>query len=116
LDTNIAKLLRYPILGRTNIDDPNLRRQLVDVVSKDIATANHAPTACVLEPHHGIRCVDGSNFIQIAICYRCGDVMVERNGTKEEFLIKKDDILLSPASKQLFDKIFREAGIKTDTK
>ena len=107
-------LLGYPILGLVKIDDQNLRQELVSVISKDIAKANHPPTACILEPRHGIRCVDGSNSVLIAICYRCGDVVLEQNGKDENYLIKMDGALLSPSSKKLFEKLFREAGVKTE--
>jgi hypothetical protein len=114
--TNTDTLLHYPILGHAKIDDQNLRRELVSMISKDIAKPNHLPRDCILEPRHGIRCIDGSNSVQIAICYHCGDVLLERNGKDEDYLIKMDGVLLSPASKKLFEKVFREAGIKTDVK
>jgi hypothetical protein len=115
-DTNTNTLLGYPILGHMKITDESLRRELVSTISKDIAKPNHIPRACILEPREGIRCIDGSNSVQIAICYHCGDVWLERNGKDENYLIKMDGWLLSPASKQLFEKIFKEAGIKTDAK
>jgi hypothetical protein len=114
--TNTDTLLRYPILGHVKIDDQNLRRELVNAISQDMANANHPPSACILEPRHGIRCIDGSNSVLMAICYRCGDVVLERNGKEEYFLIKMDWGLLSPASQRLFDKMFKETGIKTDSK
>src|SRR5450432_953384 len=116
LGTNIETLLSYPILGSVKIDDQNLRREIVGAVSEDIANAKHLPTACVLDPRHGIRCIDGSNSVLMAICYRCGDVVLERNGSDEGYLIKMGGALRSPASKQLFDKLFREAGVKTEVK
>jgi hypothetical protein len=88
----------------------------VNAISQDMANANHPPSACILEPRHGIRCIDGSNSVLMAICYRCGDVVLERNGKEEYFLIKMDWGLLSPASQRLFDKMFKETGIKTDSK
>jgi len=114
-DSIANTLLRYPILGHVKINNQNLRLALVNAVSKDIANANHPPTACILAPHHGIHCIDGSNSVLIAICYRCGDVLLERNGKDENYLIKMDS-LFPPDSKQLFEKIFKEAGIKTDEK
>ncbi len=84
------------------------------LASKDISNAKHLQTACILEPRHGIRCIDGSNSVLIAICYRCGDVVLERNGKDDDYSIKMDGTLFSPASKRLFEKVFREAGIRTD--
>ena len=114
LSTNSDTLLRYPILGHVRIDDQNLRQELVNAVSKDIANANHLPTQCVLEPRHGIRCIDGSNSMLVAICYHCGDVVLSRNGKDEGYLIKMDKSL--PDSKKLFQKIFQTAGFKSDVK
>src|SRR5207244_5629814 len=88
LGTNTDTLLRYPILGHVKIDDQNPRQELVSAISKDIANANHLPTACILEPRHGIRCIDGSNSVLIVICYHCGDVVLERNGKNEGYSVK----------------------------
>ena len=112
IKTNSDKIFRYPVLGRVKIDDQNLRRELVVAISKDVAEANHPQFKCMLEPRHGVRCVDGSNTVLIAICYHCGDVVLARNGKNEDYLIKMNGVLLSPASKELFEKIFKEAGIK----
>ena len=90
LTTNSDTILRYPVLGHVKIDDQKLRRELVSAICKDVAEANHSPTACILEPRHGIRCVDGSNSVLIAICYRCGDVVLVKNGKNKDYLIKMD--------------------------
>jgi hypothetical protein len=114
--TNMDTLIGYPILGSVKITDDKLRKELINSVCKDIAEPNHRQYACMLEPRHGIRCIEGTNSILMAICYTCGDVLVERNGKDEYYLIKMNKTLLSPSSKQLFDKIFKSAGVKTDTK
>jgi hypothetical protein len=105
-------LLNYVILGSVMITNRDLRHELVDDVSDDILKANHGHSTCILEPRHGIRCIDGTNSILMAICYHCGDVVVRRNGKDDGYLIKEDG--QSPISKEIFKKIFQEAGVKED--
>jgi hypothetical protein len=113
LTTNVDMALRYPVLGYVKIDNQKTKQELVIAVSKDIAKANHAPTACILEPRHGIRCGEGANAVIMLICYRCGDVVLEQNGKTEDYLIKMGGGFRSPDSMKLFEKIFKEAGIET---
>ncbi|MBW8865090.1 MAG: hypothetical protein JF609_09265 [Verrucomicrobia bacterium] len=114
--TNADVVLGYRVLGTVKIDDRNMRRELVSAVGKDIADANHPPSSCILQPRHGIRCGDGSNAVVMLICYHCGEVLLDENGKSESYLIKTAGNLQSPASMKLFEKIFKEAGIKTDAK
>ncbi len=112
VETNSGTLLDYPILGSVQITNQDLIHELVMAVSYDIGHAFHPATLCGLEPRHGIRCTDGTNSILIAICYQCGEVVVQDNGTKSDYLIK--DNWQSPASRQAFEKIFKQYGIKED--
>ena len=114
LVTNLDTILGYKVLGLAKIDDQKLKQELVNAISKDVAEANHARFKCMLEPRHGIRCVDGSNSVLMAICYHCGDVVVEQNKKEKYYLIKMGESLPSPASMELLEKIFTEAGIKTN--
>lgn len=115
LPTNSDCVLRYPVVGRVSLSDLEKKRELVDLVSSDMAHANHPPYACMLEPRHGIRCGVGSNSMVMLICYHCGDVVLEHDGKSDAYLIKMDGGLRIPASKRMFEKIFKEAGIKTDS-
>ena len=113
--TNADVVLGYHVLGTVKIDDRKMRQELVGAVGKDIAEANHPPSSCMLQPRHGIRCGDGSNAVIMLICYHCGDVLLEQNGKPESYLIKISGNLQSPGSMKLFEKIFKEAGVKTDS-
>lgn len=113
--TNADVVLRYLVLGRVKIDNQKTRQELVNAVGKDIAKANHPPTACILEPRHGIRVGDGTNTMVMLICYRCGDVVLEQNGKTKDYLIKMGSSLRSPNSLKLFERILKQAGIKTDS-
>jgi hypothetical protein len=109
-DTNM--LMGYAILGSVSITNQDLRQELVDAVSYDIRRAYHPPSSCMLEPRHGIRCTNGTNSILMAICYECGDVVVQENGMESGYLIKENR--RSPASRLVFERLFHEANVKED--
>jgi hypothetical protein len=113
--TNVDYAMDYAVLGAVKIDDRMKRQEMVNMVAGDIAGANHPASACMLEPRHGIRCRDGTNTVLVLICYHCGDVEVEQNGKTEYYLIKTGGSLRSPDSMKVFDNIFKEAGVKTDS-
>jgi len=74
----------YPQLGRARIPQGAERTNLVSALYKGIADGGGI--AQCFNPRHGIRATQGSNTVELLICFECGQVYTFSNrGTNEMF-------------------------------
>jgi hypothetical protein len=68
----------YTVLGRAAITDPGERRALVLALDDAIARADEKEAKCEFFPHHAVAAKTGTEVIEIAICFTCGEAYVYR--------------------------------------
>jgi len=93
----------YPNLGSVEIIPTQEKESLLGALAKGVCQF-HWPTACVLEPRHGLRVVSDSGTNDFAICFKCGDVAAYGFGPAESFTTVN--------SRVAFDKFLDEYKLK----
>ncbi len=79
-----AEFKGYPQLGKTDVPAGSDRTNLIAVLYDGIANGN-AIAEC-FNPRHGIRATQGSNTVELLICFECGQVYTFSNrGTNEMY-------------------------------
>lgn len=74
----------YPQLGKTQIPAGNDRTNLISVLYDGIA--NGDAIAMCFNPRHGIRATQGSNTVELLICFECGQIYTFSNrGSNQMF-------------------------------
>jgi hypothetical protein len=68
----------YTVLGRAAITDPGERRALVLALDDAIARADEKEAKCEFFPHHAVAAKTGTEVLEIAICFTCGEAYVYR--------------------------------------
>jgi hypothetical protein len=97
----------YPILGKTEIGDAIQRRNLLDAlyagVPKDEPGVDRAVTGCFI-PRHAIRAVAGTNWVELLICFECGEV-------REFTASGRSECLMGHSPREIFNQTLKEAGV-----
>ena len=98
-------LFGSPVLGKVDVTDPELRRQVMAAVIGD--TNKNPPMAACFYPRHALRVKKGEEVYHIVICFQCsnyesyhGDEKATRRGGP-----------ISSESKPLLNRILSEAGV-----
>jgi hypothetical protein len=60
----------YPILGHAEIKDTKTKGELLAALHKGIEDSNGLAKGC-FNPRHGIRASNGTNWIELVICFEC---------------------------------------------
>ena len=68
----------YKVLGRAVITDAEERRALVFALDDAIARAEEKEAKCEFFPHHGVAARSGTEVLELAICFTCGEAYVYR--------------------------------------
>jgi hypothetical protein len=98
---------RYPILGRTEIKDPELKRKLVAALYaaaeefRKPGVVRDAPSC--FNPRHGIKATSGTNWVELVICFQCEQVVEYRKDGEDWTMLSKE-----PAAH--FNRTLAEAG------
>ena len=93
----------YPVLGKSEIKNPNFAAFLKRSFLNDVANSFDVPPAC-FSPRHGIRVVHEGKELDLIICYECMQFVSRFDG-------ETGGTTLSGLSKAIFDKTLRDAGI-----
>jgi hypothetical protein len=99
---------RRPMLGQTEIKDPELKRKLVAAL---YAAADEyrkpgvdwAIPGC-FNPRHGIKATAGTNWVELVICFQCVQVVEYRNDGEDWTMLSKEPTAL-------FNQTLAEAGV-----
>jgi hypothetical protein len=73
-------LYECPVLGRTAVTDPALRRQVVAAVRRDIGAAQGEQASCFV-PRHVLRVTKGGRTVDLVICFECHNYRAYADGT-----------------------------------
>ncbi|HVU09120.1 MAG TPA: hypothetical protein VHG89_11320 [Verrucomicrobiae bacterium] len=90
----------YPILGSAEIIPIQEKESLLKNFADGIREF-HQPSACILEPRHGLRIISDSETNDFAICFKCGDVAAYNFDLAQNFTI-------GSSSKTVFDNFLDE--------
>lgn len=60
----------YLILTRAKLTNPDLQRELFDLVAQGVRTSDGTVAAC-FNPRHGLRVTRGADVVEFVICYEC---------------------------------------------
>jgi len=107
--TSPTKLYDWEELGRVELTDPAEREQLILALNQGIAESDGTVAGC-FNPRHAILWKDGSESLDLVICFECLSMSVYENGTRGEGHITTS----SPQS--TFDKLLKQHGITLATK
>lgn len=92
----------YPVLGKVEIQDADIRMKLVDALKDGYARRPEVPPACFW-PRHGVRIVEAGRTVDFVICFECNR-LARRSDNLPGGLINSD---VQP----IFDKPLTDAGI-----
>jgi hypothetical protein len=99
------QLYRYPVLGRVEITDPNLRRRIMASVKQDIRRG--AVQNKCFEPRHVLRVKKGNSTVDIVICFKCHNYAMSRDGGPLDGITPS----IGERSQQLLNSILKDAGV-----
>jgi hypothetical protein len=93
----------YPVLGRTEIKDPKRRSELLNALYRGVEKYRGAIPSC-FEPRHGIIATNGTNKVELVICFECVQVAEYADGNYSWSLMSKEP-------RDLFNRTLAEAGV-----
>ena len=104
--TNTVKSLElfhgYEVLGKTEVANLRLRKELVDAFKRGIEEGKGSPPAC-FDPRHGIRVVKSGLTVDFVICFECDTVMEVMSSTRH--------LRVSYSPRDIFNKALKMADL-----
>jgi hypothetical protein len=96
------KIGRFPVLGKVEITDPIVRKQIMSELRKGVIESGSA--ALCFWPRHAIRIVTKGRSIDYIVCFECNQILV-KEGARWKI------ILTSERARSYFNKVLEEAHI-----
>jgi len=93
----------YRVLGKTPIADARQKIALVNTLSEGVAHADSF--AKCFNPRHAIRATQGTNSIDLVVCFECRQVKAY-SGRGDRWIIPTTD-----DPKKLFDEVLKRSGV-----
>lgn len=106
ISKNTELLYECPVLGKVQITDAALKREIISAVKEDIRVGNSRQSKCFY-PRHILRVVKDGQIVDVAICFECHNYKLHRNGAP--FVGYTPSI--GESSKPLLNKILTDAGV-----
>ncbi|MCH8825025.1 MAG: hypothetical protein IH984_16130 [Planctomycetes bacterium] len=91
------------VLGKTAIDDPKKRAELMSALYGGIDKNDDTIADCFI-PRHGIHIVQGEQIIDYLICFECLQVKIYRGD-------KRSSELTSESPRKVFNQYLKDAGL-----
>lgn len=98
-------LFDYPVLGKIEIGDPDLRRKVISAIKADIRSGANG-SKCFW-PRHVLRVVKGGKTIDLVICFECHNFELHKNGEPH----RGNTPPIGESSKTLLNEILTDAAI-----
>jgi hypothetical protein len=92
------------VLGRTAIEDPDVRRKLNEALSNGVRNSGNMAAKC-FNPRHAIRVTLGDEVIDFVICFECRQVAVFTGNSEAEWFLTSD------LPQAVFDDVLKQAGV-----
>ena len=102
------KFHAYPVLGRVEIKDAKQKAELLGALYKGVADSDGAVAAC-FNPRHGIRAVNGTNWIELVICFECAYM-------QEYGSASGDGATTTKSPTETFNRTLKQAGLPITTR
>lgn len=94
----------YKVLGRTRVQEPQLKDQLLAAIRQGISESAGAVAVC-FNPRHGVRAISGRSVVDLVICFECLQIQPYLDG-------KQVDTALTTRSPQaLLDQVLRSSNV-----
>jgi hypothetical protein len=97
------KFARYPLLGKVEITDAKVRRELMSVLRLGVAQHYGAVAKCFW-PRHAIRIITNGRTIDYIICFECEQI-IEKEGEKWRRIPTTD------SARDYFNSVLQQHGI-----
>src|SRR5262249_35691856 len=94
------------VLGETEIKDPKRRSELLEALYKGVEpyeTGDWALPDCFF-PRHGIKATDGTNWVELVICFECKQIVEDSNKGHTSTMVTDEP-------RDLFNRTLQEAGV-----
>jgi len=104
------KLIRWKVLGRTTIEDPDARRRLIAALERGAAENDDGPADCFW-PRHAFSTTHDGHRYDILVCFECLQVEVYRERKKQNAY----SFLTSESPQPIFDQVLKDAGVPLDS-
>lgn len=95
---------RYPVLGKVEIKDPQIRQALCSALKHGVKSASGDVHGCFW-PRHALRVVFNGRTVDYLICFECERVHVFEGSSAT-------DMPVNTSSQPVFDQSLRDAGLK----
>jgi hypothetical protein len=99
-------LYECAVLGRVEITDPALRREVIAAVKRDIRNP-YSPQSKCFKPRHVLRIVKGGRTVDVVICFECHGYEVHRDNAPRVGPTPR----IGESSNPLLNKILTDAGV-----
>jgi hypothetical protein len=93
----------WRVLGRTPVDDPNARRQVIDALNRSIQENKGLAAACFV-PRHGLRASAGGRTVDLVICFQCFQIRYYDGQAQ-------GGVLTTASSRALLNRLLRQANV-----
>lgn len=93
----------HRVLGRIEITDAKRKNDLLAELYRGVENSQASPAAC-FNPRHGVVAVQGTNRVQLLICFECDQGTEFSESGQKWFSIGKEP-------RELFDRTLTEAGV-----
>ncbi len=91
----------YPVRRERVVSDPRLKAELRAAINDAIASNNGVAAKCFI-PHHGLRVSQGSQTVDLVICFGCRRLAVYSGQTSSSSIIAA-----KPGTEALFDRALK---------
>ena len=98
-------MCRFPVLGKVEITDADLRGAIVSALKQGAKTRH--PMAACYKPRHVIRAEKGGRTVDVVICFECGNYRVHR--AEDGKLVGGGR--MSRVGEALLNKLLTDAGV-----
>jgi len=111
--TSGENLHGWPVIGKTNISDPQKRKAIVNSLQSAVATGkSRIPMAKCFDPRHAIRVKRYGMTVDYLICFEC--LRVRKYWFSWGAFTQGDDMSTKQAPQKTLNFYLKEAGIALD--
>jgi hypothetical protein len=80
VESSLPKIQGHAILGKVDITDAGVRRELTVPLVESIRAGVGEPGSKCFSPRHALRAVKGADQVDLVVCFQCSDVVVVHGG------------------------------------
>jgi hypothetical protein len=100
----------FPVLGKTEIKNTANRLELVSSLGKSVKDSRGIVASCFM-PRHGIRSIQGTNLVDVVICFKCLSIEIYTSSTNT---ISKE-LLITSSAQSVFERAVKSANLPVES-